>query len=319
MQSAFGGFMTFLGKPKSFQPKKFLGGEAGVLIVDDDRDTAGLFGEVLRLVGFTCDIVYSAKEALAHLAVSEPDMILLDMRLGIEIDGVDILQQVRSNPRLDKTRVIVVTAYPGMADTITDLADLVLLKPVEVDQLKELVKRLSSFEKTAARQYFRDEVTGLFNESFFQTRVEHAIERSKRRADFMFAVFVFDITVRHEPGADIESDLVQACLQDVAVRLRRSIRPTDTIARLSGFKFATLHEDLKQPEDVRVIIQRIWDTLAPTVLVGEREYYLAPSLGAALHHKNYQAAGDIWRVAELALVQAREAEGRKIKIIGLPA
>ena len=58
-----------------------------VLIIDDDKDTANFFSMVLGLVGFDCDIVNSAKQALARIAVSQPDMILLDMRLGLEIGG----------------------------------------------------------------------------------------------------------------------------------------------------------------------------------------------------------------------------------------
>ncbi len=95
-----------------------------VLIIDDDKDTANFFSMVLSLVGFDCDIVNSAKQALSRIAVTQPDMILLDMRLGLEIGGEDILYQIRSNPRLDETRVIVITAYPAMAEPITNLADL---------------------------------------------------------------------------------------------------------------------------------------------------------------------------------------------------
>src|SRR5512135_3619415 len=94
-----------------------------VLIIEDDRDTAGFFKTVLELVGFECEVIHSAKEALDHLAFNAPDLILLDIRLGIEISGEDILYQIRSNPRFDKTRVVVTTAYPWLAEPITNLAD----------------------------------------------------------------------------------------------------------------------------------------------------------------------------------------------------
>ena len=105
-----------------------------VLIIEDDKDTAGFFSTVLQLVGYECESVLSARDALARLAGSVPDLILLDLRLGLEVGGEQILYQLRSNPRFDGTRVIVITAYPNMAQPISDLADLVLLKPVEVDR-----------------------------------------------------------------------------------------------------------------------------------------------------------------------------------------
>jgi DNA-binding response OmpR family regulator len=97
------------------------------LIIDDDRDTANLFSTVLSLVGYECDVAYSAKTALAYLASNEPDIVLLDMRLGLEISGIDILYQIRSNPRFDKMRVVVITAYPHLAAPVHDLADMIML------------------------------------------------------------------------------------------------------------------------------------------------------------------------------------------------
>ncbi len=56
-----------------------------VPIIEDDKDTAGFFSTVLQLVGYECEIVLSARDALARLAGSVPDLILLDMRLGLEV------------------------------------------------------------------------------------------------------------------------------------------------------------------------------------------------------------------------------------------
>ena len=88
-----------------------------VLIIEDDKDTAEFFKTVLELVGFECEIILSAKEALSTLSVCAPDLILLDIRLGVEISGEDILYQIRSNPRFDKTRVVIITGLPPAGGT----------------------------------------------------------------------------------------------------------------------------------------------------------------------------------------------------------
>ncbi|HEX7567056.1 MAG TPA: response regulator [Anaerolineaceae bacterium] len=137
-----------------------------VLIIDDDRDIAGFFSTVLSLLGHECETVLSAKEALTRLAGSLPDLILLDLRLGTDIGGDDILYQIRSNPRFDNTRVVVITAYPTIAEMVTNLADLVLIKPVEVEQLKTLIARMEVYEVGPKRSPFRDPITQLFNRDF---------------------------------------------------------------------------------------------------------------------------------------------------------
>jgi diguanylate cyclase (GGDEF)-like protein len=278
------------------------------LIIDDDKEIAVLFRTVLSIVGFHCEIALSARDALARLATSVPDLILLDLRLGIEIGGEDILYQIRSNPRFDNTRVIVITAHPAIADLVSDLSDLVLLKPVEVDQLSILAKRIGSFEVGPKRFSFRDPVTQLFNRSFFLTRIELAFERSRRRPDFLFAALF--IQLKHQSGQNdqIDSDLAVGILQETARRLRSSLRPTDTIARLSGWRFATLHEELKNPDDIKVIINRIRGRLSESYQVGGSLYQVTPYFGVAQEVPNIQHPEDFLSAAEQSLEEALSVE-----------
>jgi diguanylate cyclase (GGDEF)-like protein len=288
------------------------------LIVEDDRDTAHFFQMVMSLLGFNCELAFSAKEALSELALNEPDLILLDMRLGQELDGGDILFQIRSNPRLDNTRVIVITAYPGMADQIDNLADLILLKPVEVDQLRNLVERMVSLETApATTDYFRDPVTDLFNETFFKNRLGHAIERVKRRSDFIFATMYFTVEQIREEGEDTQPDVKNEILRQVADRLRGNIRPTDTISRLSGGKFATLHEELKQRKDIKIIIQRVKGKLLEPYMVNDKPYKVNLTIGAVVCDKSCKQVEGVIEQTEDALDKALKATEDGIYIIGL--
>ena len=106
-----------------------------VLIVDDEKDFVLSLEDILESRGYRVEKAHSPKTACEKLNRFDAQVALLDIRLGGEISGEDILHQIRSNPRFDKTRVIVITAYPSMAETVTNLADLILIKPVEVEQL----------------------------------------------------------------------------------------------------------------------------------------------------------------------------------------
>jgi diguanylate cyclase (GGDEF)-like protein len=275
-----------------------------VLIIEDDKDTAGFFSTVLQLVGYECEIVLSARDALARLAGSVPGLILLDLRLGLEVGGEQILYQLRSNPRFDGTRVIVITAYPNMAQPISDLADLVLLKPVEVDQLRTLAERLGSFEVRSKHLAFRDPISELFTREFFDTRLELAFERARRRSDFYFAVLVFTLQVEGQP----DSDTMVAILRQAGERLRRALRLTDTIARFSGWKFATLHEELKKPEDIEVVRARLAEKLSEPYQVGEEEYAATVHFGVAVHDRRYASAAALVEAAEADLEQTQQAK-----------
>lgn len=274
-----------------------------VLIIEDDRDTAKFFSVVLGLIGYECEIVHSAREALVHLAASVPNMILLDMRLGLEVGGEEILYQLRSNPRFDETRVIVITAYPDMAEPISDLADLVLVKPVEVEQLRVLSQRLGTIEAKPKTPPFRDAISGLYNREFFVTRLELAFERAKRRTDFNYAILGFCLLPVELPEEQIEAGLMTSILQEAAKRLRRQLRLTDTIARLSGWKFVILVEELKKPEDTQVIIERLKENLSGSYLVGDISHTMGLTFGAAVLGQGYTKPEDLLLAAERSLEQ----------------
>jgi diguanylate cyclase (GGDEF)-like protein len=271
------------------------------LIIEDDRDTARFFGTVLGLVGFDVEIVLSAREALAQLASLAPDLILLDMRLGYELGGEDILFQIRSNPRLDKTRVIIITAYPAMADPISNLADLVLIKPVEVEQLKQLAERLGNFDVSPRRAPFRDPVTELFNREFFNTRLELAFERAKRRPEFLFAITLFHLEVAESTDENLTTEASIHILRKIAKRFTANLRPTDTIAHLGGWKFAILNEDLKSPDDPAIINQRLRDKLIDPVEFEDSSFSLLGRLGVVTYNKEYQNPNQMLEEAEKLL------------------
>ncbi len=279
-----------------------------VLIIEDDKDTAEFFKAVLELVGFDCEILLSAKEALSALSVYAPDLILLDIRLGVEISGEDILYQIRSNPRFDKTRVVITTGYPRLAEPITNLADLVLVKPIEIEQLKNLMQRLGSLDFKSKFQIYRDPVTELFNEEFFLTRLELAFERAKRRPDFHFGVIAIEVHLEPEGDQTIGPDATLALLREVAGRLKKFVRPTDAVARLAGWKFTTLHEDLHGPEEIHTIVKRLSEKLSRPYEIEDKSYIVQFEFMPMVHGPQHHSPIDILNAAHEAM-SARRAGG----------
>lgn len=115
--------------------------EITALIIEDDQDISFLFSQALGAAGFKCEVALTGDEALERLAVTRPDVVVLDLHLP-RVTGTDILRQIRADKRLKETRVLVTTAHPSMAKTIGNEADLVMLKPVGFRQIRGLVTTL---------------------------------------------------------------------------------------------------------------------------------------------------------------------------------
>ncbi len=111
------------------------------LIIEDDEDLAIIFEGALKEAGFETEKVQDGQLALDRLANTTPTVVVLDLHLP-NISGDNILRQIREDKRLIETRVILATADALMAEEIREQADLVLLKPVSFDQLRDLAGRL---------------------------------------------------------------------------------------------------------------------------------------------------------------------------------
>lgn len=111
------------------------------LIVEDEPDLAMLFSDGLKAGGFETEIIYDGAEAVERLKEFFPTVVVLDLNLP-HVAGTDILRQIRGDARHQKTRVIVATADPSMAEMLGDEADLVLLKPISPIQLRMMAERM---------------------------------------------------------------------------------------------------------------------------------------------------------------------------------
>lgn len=110
------------------------------LVIEDDVEIARFFALVLEEVGFQVESLHTGRAAVARLSEIVPRLVILDMNMPL-VSGVEILNRIRGESRLEGIPVIVVTANPQMADRVYDLADLVLNKPISYDQLRDLARR----------------------------------------------------------------------------------------------------------------------------------------------------------------------------------
>jgi DNA-binding response OmpR family regulator len=111
------------------------------MIIEDDEKLSAIFTAAITEAGFTAHSVRHGDTALAELDVFLPRLVILDLNLP-SVSGETILQAIRENPRLTKTRVIVTTADGVRARALEEQGDLVLVKPISYTQLRDLAIRI---------------------------------------------------------------------------------------------------------------------------------------------------------------------------------
>jgi DNA-binding response OmpR family regulator len=114
-----------------------------VFIIEDEEDAAELFAEMMRISGFRVLKTSKSAPAIEMMTADKPDIVLLDIMMP-EVSGLDILRQMRRDPRLAGIPVIVVTAKGMPADIKNGMeagASTYLTKPVGFQELKDAVER----------------------------------------------------------------------------------------------------------------------------------------------------------------------------------
>ncbi len=115
--------------------------KAGViLIVDDERDHADGIAEALEKLCEKALAVYSGKDALEIVRSQQIDVVVTDLKLEGDIDGLTVLDEAKKYD--DRTQVILITAYATIEtckEAMRRGAYDYLVKPIDIGQLRTLV------------------------------------------------------------------------------------------------------------------------------------------------------------------------------------
>ncbi len=122
-----------------------------VLIVEDHPYMRDTLVRIVEMEGLTAFGVGEIHQVLPALKQHKPAIIILDFELGSRITGVDILRYIKSHPTHHKIPVILHTSEAGVS-TIpeAELADLILLKPVNPDDLGRFIRRILKRSQSSA-------------------------------------------------------------------------------------------------------------------------------------------------------------------------
>ena len=123
-----------------------------ILIVEDEKSIAHFISTVLNNNGYEALLARSGAEAQSMISSHCPDLIILDLGLP-DMDGLDILRHLRSNPDTRKVPVIMLTAKSSEFDKVTGLdsgADDYVTKPFGV---MELISRVRAVLRRSEQSY----------------------------------------------------------------------------------------------------------------------------------------------------------------------
>jgi CheY-like chemotaxis protein len=138
---------TFVGKHSIAEPVTETAAQPtatharGVLIADDNADSARTLAMCLRIEGHTVCVAHDGEDALDMAETHHPDIALIDLSMPGK-DGYQVARELRSRPWATHTRLIAVSGWIGPEERARahDAGfDAHITKPIDVDVLNRLI------------------------------------------------------------------------------------------------------------------------------------------------------------------------------------
>jgi CheY-like chemotaxis protein len=275
------------------------------LIVEDDRDIVALFRHVLDIAGYHTEIVLDGKEAMDRLEASPPNIVLLDLQLP-HMSGIEILTRMRADDRLRNIPVVVITAYAPYAASLPVEPDLLLLKPVDINQLSSLVQRLQ-MTQGGMDEPVHDIVTGLYSLPFFILRLTFSLERIKQSEFRRFGVLFADVAKVNELRRKTATGDLNGFFRSMADQFKVALRPTDTMAWSPRDEyFLTLIEEIPTPEAPLRIAGRVREGMQKFLENNDYGLGLRANVGVLLCDSEYEDTQQIMKDIDAARGYLRE-------------
>jgi signal transduction histidine kinase/CheY-like chemotaxis protein len=113
-----------------------------ILVVEDDPLTSELLGATLAAEGLAVDVVSTGEEALERVAEAPPAVVCLDIGLGGELDGWEVLERLKASEATQHIPVVVCTAANGHERAAAFGAVDFVAKPFSPEHLRAVVHRV---------------------------------------------------------------------------------------------------------------------------------------------------------------------------------
>lgn len=113
-----------------------------ILYIEDNQANLFLIQRVARIGGHNVVAYTNGEDALRNFESDKPDIILIDLQLAGELNGLDVVRKLRADGHT--LPIVAVTAYAMVGDRERCLeagCDSYMPKPLPVSELVDMIRR----------------------------------------------------------------------------------------------------------------------------------------------------------------------------------
>jgi len=155
-----------------------------------------------------------------------------------------------------------------------------------------------------------DPLTDLPNRFLMVDRLNQLLARAKR-SDAAFAVLYMDIDGFKDVNDSRGHEFGDLLLRAIAQRLRKSVRQSDTVARIGGDEFVIILETVHQVREADTVALNVRRALARSFTLARHKVKVSVSIGISFYPENGRDTDTLLRAADYAMYLAKREGGNR--------
>jgi diguanylate cyclase (GGDEF)-like protein len=158
---------------------------------------------------------------------------------------------------------------------------------------------------------YHDELTGLPNKNLLVDRINQSIKTSARDKQKM-AILFLDLDRFKNINDSLGHTIGDILLQQVSLRLFKTLRRHDTISRNSGDEFVVVLERLKNSDEAIHVAKKVINCLKETFVVNSHKIHIGASVGISVYPTDGDTPLILLRNADTAMYRSKQAGGNQL-------
>lgn len=286
-----------------------------ILIVDDESVSRYTVEVLLESEGYTLVFAENGPEALEKAVQLVPDLMLLDVMMP-GMDGFQVCQALRANPRLAELPIVMVTALDDRESRLRGIevgADDFMTKPFDRAELRARIRtitRLNRYRRlveTAEQLAYLanyDVLTQLPNRNLLHERMRQALGRASRNRQGV-ALLALDLDGFKVINDSLGHECGDKLLWEIGQRLTQAVSEGTTVARIDGDEFVVLLESNNPIKEMTDIAQCVLNCIKNPILLNNHEVCITASIGISVYPSDGVEALQLLKNADTAMSRAK--------------
>ncbi|MDP4546155.1 diguanylate cyclase [Marinobacter sp. MDS2] len=265
----------------------------GLIVMDKHGVLTYMNPEAERILGWDAqDLVHKQGHEVFHVhEQGNPDCSVMDVMKTRQLYRSKDEEFRRKD---DSTIPVILNAAPLTSDTGDEG---VVISFQDFSEIKE-------YQETIHSLAFQDSLTGLPNRRVLEDRMQLAIALSGRHARHLGLMFL-DLDHFKEVNDTYGHDAGDILLREIAERLERNVRETDTVVRMGGDEFIVLLPEVSSTENAIVVAEKVLHAVSQPVVLPLGVARVGVSIGIAIARGAGLTVEGVMQSADKAMYEAK--------------